>query len=257
MSNLSERSFSGIIYGILFISAILFSEYSYIALISIFGFFCIWEFSKLIQFKSSITYLLFVLIIFLFYNRPKNYGTLLILIVTLVSSFSLMYKLYAKKEISYKDERSKLGITMRYLIFSLGFLVSIPFYNQIYQPYLILNVLVLIWTNDSFAFIVGKNFGKQKLFKSISPKKTIEGFIGGLLFSLLAAYIISIYEDIFTTLNWMIIALIVSILGTIGDLIESKFKRQANVKDSGNIMPGHGGNSSFYCCFFNYYSSVF
>ena len=241
MSSLLKRSISGIIYVIVFISAILFSEYSYIALIIIFGLLCIWEFSKMIQFKNLISYIIFGLTVFLFLKRPQSYAITMILMLTLISSIFLIYKLYAKKEISYKDDRSKSGMTTRYLVFSLSFLVLIPFYNQVYHPYLILNILVLIWVNDSFAFLVGKNLGKRKLFESISPKKTIEGFIGGFIFSLIAAYIISKYETIFTPMTWIIIASIVSIFGTIGDLIESKFKRHAKIKDSGNIMPGHGG----------------
>ena len=88
---------------------------------------------------------------------------------------------------------------------------------------------------------MGKNLGKRKLFQSVSPKKTIEGFVGGLVFSIIASFIITKYNEDFSALNWMIIAAIVSFIGTIGDLVESKFKRQANVKDSGTIMPGHGG----------------
>ena len=101
---------------------------------------------------------------------------------------------------------------------------------------------MLIWTNDTFAYLVGKNFGKHKLFPSVSPKKTIEGFIGGLLFSvicgiLLGKYFIGVKHIYF----WVVIAIIVSIFSTLGDLIESKLKRIAGVKDSGTIMPGHGG----------------
>ncbi len=99
-------------------------------------------------------------------------------------------------------------------------------------------------TNDTFAYIVGKSIGKHKLLEKISPKKTIEGFIGGIIFTVLASYIIAKYYIQIKEVNtfiWIIIALIVSIFGTIGDLIESKFKRIAGVKDSGKIMPGHGG----------------
>jgi phosphatidate cytidylyltransferase len=95
--------------------------------------------------------------------------------------------------------------------------------------------------NDSFAFLTGKNFGKRKLFISVSPKKTIEGFIGGFIFALIAGYVISKLNSDLTLINWLIIAGIVSIIGTIGDLVESKLKRQAKIKDSGTIMPGHGG----------------
>jgi len=96
--------------------------------------------------------------------------------------------------------------------------------------------------------LVGKSIGKHKLFERVSPKKTIEGFLGGAVFAAFAGYLISkLYiqpNPEFSSrsiLIWTIIAVIVSIFGTIGDLIESKFKRIAGVKDSGSIMPGHGG----------------
>ena len=195
----------------------------------------------MINFKGLVSFIFLILTFFLVLKRPESYAITVILIITILSSLFLIYQLYNKTDINYKNDRSKLGMTIRYLIFSLVFLLLLPFYKEEYQPYLILNILVLIWVNDSFAFLVGKNFGKTKLFVSVSPKKTIEGFVGGLIFSLIAAFIISKYLTIFSTINWMIIAAIVSIIGTIGDLIESKFKRQANIKDSGNIMPGHGG----------------
>ena len=75
----------------------------------------------------------------------------------------------------------------------------------------------------------------------ISPKKTVEGFLGGLFFSCVASYFIAIFTETLDFTNWLILSIIISVFGTLGDLIESKFKRQANVKDSGVIMPGHGG----------------
>ncbi|TVZ57095.1 phosphatidate cytidylyltransferase [Lutibacter sp. Hel_I_33_5] len=241
MSKLLTRVLTGFIYGVVVIFSILYSEYSYIGLISVFGVLCIWEFSKLIDFKSFVSYLFFGLIIFLMFKRPENYALKVVLGITILSSIYLIYQLFSKTEITYTNDRSKLGTTIRYVVFSMCFLVLIPFYNQEYHPYIILSILILIWVNDSFAFFVGKNIGRTKLFESVSPKKTIEGFIGGMIFSLIAGYIISMYLTDFSIINWLIIAAGVSILGTIGDLIESKFKRQANVKDSGTILPGHGG----------------
>lgn len=102
-------------------------------------------------------------------------------------------------------------------------------------------MFILIWVNDSFAYFIGKNFGAQKLFPSISPKKTVEGFLGGLFFVAIGSYVISLYITTITFSHWLIIGVVISVFGTFGDLIESKYKRQANVKDSGIIMPGHGG----------------
>ena len=83
--------------------------------------------------------------------------------------------------------------------------------------------------------------GKNRLFPSISPKKTIEGFVGGLIFACIAGYIISLYEPIITAWQWLLLAIVIVVMGTLGDLLESKFKRVAEVKDSGAILPGHGG----------------
>lgn len=241
MSNLLKRSLSGLIYVVIFISAILFSKESYIALIVLFSFLCIWEFSKMIQFKGIVGYLFFALALFLMLLRPDNKAIYIILGITILSSVKLIYDLLKKNKITFENDRSKLGLLVRFPVFSMLFLTLLPIYKGIYTPYLIISILIMIWVNDSFAFLVGKNLGKRKLFVSISPKKTQEGFVGGFLFTLLAAYIISRYNSDFTLINWLIIAAIVSIIGTIGDLVESKFKRQANIKDSGAIMPGHGG----------------
>ncbi len=241
MSNLLRRSFSGIVYILIFISAILYSEESYIVLITLFGFLCIWEFSKMVVLKNYAAYLIFPLLLFLMIKRQENFVIAGILAITLISSLFLIYQLYAKKEIQFSNDRSKLGITFRYVIFSMCFLILLPFYGNTFHPYLMISILSIIWVNDSFAFLIGKNFGKHKLFPSVSPKKTIEGLIGGLVFSLLAGLLISKFNLDFSMLNWLIISVIVSLIGTVGDLVESKFKRQANIKDSGNIMPGHGG----------------
>jgi phosphatidate cytidylyltransferase len=241
MSNLLKRSLSGIIYVLIFLSAILFSKESYIILTSLFALICVWEFSKLIEFKGLVGYIFFCLTLFLILKRPESYAVIGVLGITIISSLFLIYYLCTKKEITFSNDRSKSGLLIRYVIFSMIFLVLLPIYKGAYNPFLMISILVMIWVNDSFAFLVGKNFGKRKLFVSVSPKKTQEGFLGGLVFALISAYLISLLNNDFTTINWLIIALIVSVIGTIGDLVESKFKRQANIKDSGTIMPGHGG----------------
>lgn len=241
MRHLLRRSLSGIIYVLIFISAILLSKESYIVLVTICGFLCIREFTKMISLKNYAAYIFYAFVLFLMIQRQNSYATLLVLAVTLFSSLFLVYQLFAKKQITFSNDRSKLGVTIRYVIFSMCFLVLLPFHKNSFHPYLMISVLSIIWINDSFAFLVGKNFGSRKLFPSVSPRKTVEGFLGGLTFSLLAAFLISKLNFDFSVLDWLVIGLIVSVIGTIGDLVESKFKRQAKIKDSGTIMPGHGG----------------
>jgi phosphatidate cytidylyltransferase len=195
----------------------------------------------MISLKNYAAYIFYAFVLFLMLQRQNSYATVLVLSITLVSSLFLVYQLFAKKQIVFTNNRAKLGVTIRYVIFSTCFLVLLPFYKNNFHPYLMISILSIIWINDSLAFFVGKNFGSRKLFPSVSPKKTVEGFLGGLIFSLLTAFLISKFNVNFSMLNWLIIGLIVSVVGTIGDLVESKFKRQAKIKDSGSIMPGHGG----------------
>ena len=107
--------------------------------------------------------------------------------------------------------------------------------------YFTLGYFFLIWSNDTFAYLVGRAIGKTKLFERISPKKTWEGFIGGIICTQGIAYLISIYFNELAPMHWHVVALIVSVFGTLGDLVESMFKRSVGVKDSGTILPGHGG----------------
>jgi phosphatidate cytidylyltransferase len=143
---------------------------------------------------------------------------------------------------------SKYLYLLGYIILPFIFITKISFGVIDYNPKIIIGLFILIWTNDTFAYIVGKSIGRTKLFERISPKKTVEGFFGGVVFAIVAGYLISKYYikasaqfSEKSILIWTIIAVIVGIIGTIGDLIESKFKRIAGVKDSGKIMPGHGG----------------
>lgn len=242
MSSFFKRSFSGLIYAILFISAILYSKESYVLLISVFAFFCLREFQKLIRYKGLFTYVLLLGFIAYVLFLPEN-TTLhqILLVLTLASSLQLMVYLFTSKRGYPSKTIQKFDVSVRYLIFSLGFLLLIPMRSGAYEYEIILSLLFFIWANDSFAYLIGKNFGRTKLFEKVSPKKTVEGFIGGFIFTIATAVAVSYYFETLSMSQWIVLASITSILGTIGDLIESKFKRQAKKKDSGKIMPGHGG----------------
>ncbi len=241
MNSLLQRSLSGFVYVAVFVSAILFSKESFLLVTTFFALVSLYEFKKIIQFKNIAPFIILPLVVYFTVFHLKENRSFFLLLITLFTSIKLIYHLYTKTSIEPKIFLDKMDLSIRYIIFPFAFLMMIPFTDGSYNPQILIGILILIWVNDSFAFLVGKNFGKRKLFESVSPKKTIEGFMGGVLFSLLASYIIAINTSTFSILNWVIISVIVSTIGTIGDLVESKFKRQANVKDSGNIMPGHGG----------------
>ncbi len=134
-----------------------------------------------------------------------------------------------------------LYILLPFFLIQLFGMTDSNYPNTAFDPSLILLILVLTWTFDTFAYLFGVTFGKHKIMPSISPKKSWEGFAGGFIFTIITAYIISEY---ISTLNLEII-IITSILlpftATLGDFIASFYKRQAGVKDSGNLIPGHGG----------------
>jgi phosphatidate cytidylyltransferase len=102
-------------------------------------------------------------------------------------------------------------------------------------------LIVMIWINDTMAYLVGSFIGRTPFYPAISPKKTWEGTIGGIILTIATAAVWGYYSHHFRMQDWIMIALCASVAGTVGDLVESKLKRLAGVKDSGTLMPGHGG----------------
>jgi len=112
--------------------------------------------------------------------------------------------------------------------------------NEYYFAF-VLAIFVIIWVNDTAAFVVGSLLGKHKFIERISPKKTVEGFIGGIVFSVLAAVVLSSFFTDYSLLFWIGFSIVSALFGTLGDLFESLIKRTYEVKDSGSLIPGHGG----------------
>ena len=261
MNETLKRSISGAIYVILLLASILFSTNknfdSFFILFGIFLIIAVFEFCGLVNINKTVPILFAGATYFLTYriaNATKgevllysirynqNIEKIVLFLVLLVSIKCLLF-LFNENQTTL-NSYSKYVYLIGYIILPFLLITKIPFGKVGYNPKIIISIFILIWTNDTFAYIVGKSIGKRKLFEKVSPKKTIEGFVGGVVFAVLASYIISKYYIEIVESNtfiWIITALIVSIFGTIGDLIESKFKRIAGVKDSGSIMPGHGG----------------
>lgn len=121
----------------------------------------------------------------------------------------------------------------------LNFLIF--FRDNGFTPQILLGYFFILWSSDTGAYLVGRSIGKTKLFERVSPKKTWEGSIGGLVISMGIAWLISGFFQQLSLSQWLITSAIVVITGTLGDLAESLFKRSINIKDSGSILPGHGG----------------
>lgn len=270
MNETLKRGISGAIYIALLLSSILFSTESFIILFGIFLIIATYEFCNLIQlnkvfplFFGALFYSSISLISFYktetenYINRIQNKNikidldidqvNIILLIITLIVSIKCIVFLFDDTAQSV-SKLSKYVYLLGYILLPFVFITKISFGINDYNPKIIIGLFILIWTNDTFAYLVGKSIGKHKLFERISPKKTIEGFIGGVVFAIFTGFLISkLYIKASPSFSgksiliWTSIALIVGIFGTIGDLIESKFKRIAGIKDSGKIMPGHGG----------------
>ncbi|RAR70608.1 phosphatidate cytidylyltransferase [Flavobacterium aciduliphilum] len=270
MNETLKRALSGAVYIVLLVSSILFTTESFFILFGIFLLIAIYEYCNLVQINKIFPILFggcFYTAVTLvsayrketefildhqFNNKYdlsiniKNLNLVLLAITLVVSIKGVLFLFY--DSIQKISTSSKYLYLVGYIILPFIFITKISFGVKSYNPKIIIGLFILIWTNDTFAYLVGKSIGKHKLLERISPKKTIEGFLGGILFAVFAGFLISKFfiqaSPKFSNrsiLIWCCMALIVGILGTIGDLIESKFKRIAGVKDSGAIMPGHGG----------------
>jgi phosphatidate cytidylyltransferase len=257
MNETLKRSISGAIYILLLIASIQYSIETFFILFGIFLLIAVTEFCNLVHLNkiapivtAIIFYLFFYKIAialkgdgFLYVLRYSKNFDLAVLILSLIVSLKCIVFLFDNKNLKV-DPFSKFAYLIGYIILPFVIITKIPFGIKGYNPNILISIFILIWTNDTFAYLVGKSIGKHKLFERISPKKTIEGFLGGIGFAIIASYFISKYFLMLPEKNtfiWITIALIVGIFGTIGDLVESKFKRISEKKDSGNIMPGHGG----------------
>lgn len=248
MENLLKRTLFGGLYVGILIFGILYSKLTFVLLFFIIMNISLFEFNRMIDLKSSFPYILGNLL-FVFGNalnfeytsaRQLSEYTGIALFLGFFATFISI--LFSKKEEAV-SELGKKFLSVVYIALPFTLIAIIPSLNKAFEfiNTTILGVFILVWVNDSFAYLVGSYFGKHKLFYRISPNKTWEGFIGGMIFTIVVAFILAHFFDKLHLANWIAFALIVSTFGVLGDLIESMFKRQAGLKDSGNLIPGHGG----------------
>lgn len=251
MSNFNERLLTGIIFVIVLLGSIYQSETASSILFFTIILLCQREFygffknsdikpqrnvgtigglsffmASVISFQTSLSFntlffiipLIFVVFVLeLFRNRPQpiaNIGFTILGIIYVAVPFTLLH------QISYFNNGD---------------------FGTEYNYEILIGYFFVLWANDTGAYLVGRKFGKTKLFERISPKKTWEGSLGGLFFGLLLGYVNSLIFTGLDTITWMALALVIVLFGSLGDLVESLFKRSLGIKDSGKILPGHGG----------------
>ena len=251
-SNFLIRAFSGIVYAGLLIGAIVLGPIASALLFSVFALLATYEFeSKLIAGFNPGNWKIFWIIdagsiIFLILGLGLNvYGASLLVIFAILLIFTrfLMQIFIPQKNpvrsiATFTLELVYIGVPLTLL--ALGVCV-IP------NPWIIICIISMIWISDTGAYIVGSLFGRHKMYPRLSPKKSWEGFFGGLLFNIGAAFIffycfkLNGLSFIANVDGWIFIGLIVTVFATAGDLFESMIKRAIKIKDFGNIIPGHGG----------------
>lgn len=253
MKEFYTRSITAFTYALVLLFSLFYNQYLFFSI----GFICslilVFEFIKLVsdynhKFLSSdsgksylILYLTFPLYLSLFILSKYPEFQIGFLIIIVITNILLGFSLLKKKLFSFSILKNRF-LGHFYLVGSLVIFFSMSNVSGTYNPLIVFCFLSLIWVSDSAAYVFGVSFGKRPLLKSVSPKKSIEGFVGGIIFSIILAIIFNFYLNTnFSLIQWLIIGVLTSILGTLGDLVQSQFKREAGVKDSGKWLPGHGG----------------
>ncbi len=247
-SNLAQRSITSLVGALLILGALIYTEWTYFLIFAIILGISQMEFYKLsgldgmLPLKSFGTILGLLIFGLTFMVEKERLSYEYLFLVFPLVSLTFFIKLYKKT-----DKKPFTGVAYTYLGI---FYVAIPFsllnfavfsVDQVYHFEILVGCLLILWASDTGAYFAGTRFGKTKLFERVSPKKSWEGFLGGAFLAIVVAFVLSHYFVVLEDWKWLVIAGIIIIAGTYGDLVESLFKRSIEIKDSGSILPGHGG----------------
>jgi len=251
--SLKQRVITGIIIGIPMIFMVLFSDLTRIIFLSLILILCAYEFLSL-HYKAVDKKYVFIVPsllvsgVFLVASLYRfDFASIFLFVGVAFNCVLILDLFFGKKSFLSSIPWSKGILYTTIPLSALIFTSASPVFHL-----LVLGILFLIWVSDIGAYAVGKSIGKNKLMPSVSPGKSWEGFLGAGVICILSSYIFYKYLGHLRLQQWAIMAAIVWIFGSIGDLVESKMKRYIGVKDSGTILPGHGGFldrfDGFYFC---------
>jgi phosphatidate cytidylyltransferase len=254
MSGLLQRVLTAIVFVAVMLAGLYFSKNSFLVLFGLITIFSLWEFFTIILKNETHDFLRkilgviigatpFLMAAYFHFGKIEDGSGFLKMCTLLFLPFLFLLfivELFTKSKNPFENLGYLfLGLIYIGIPFTLVQFIAIEEGN--YYPNIILGLLLLTWANDTGAYVIGSQIGKTKLFPRISPNKTWEGSLGGVAVAFLIAWLLSLYVTGLSLMNWLVLATLVSIFASLGDLIESMLKRSLGVKDSGTIMPGHGG----------------
>ena len=258
MKNFLIRTASGAVMLIVVLGAMLLSKWSFMALMTAIAIGGMWEFyrfaekagynpMKVLGIFTGIMLLCTGVAAMLFFDLGGDSASAPLLLIaaasTLVLIVPLMFicELYRKSATPIANIATSL-LGALYVAFPMALLLIVPMLLGVgkWNPWIMIFYIFIIWANDVFAYLFGITLGRHRLFERISPKKSWEGFFGGLLGAMAMGWVAATILEASVPM-WVGLALVAAISGVFGDLVESLMKRSVDVKDSGNIIPGHGG----------------
>ncbi len=254
LNNFLKRLITGSLFVTITAALLLINEWTFLAFCLITGVWLSLEFLRIAKNdkakpNSTITVLSgIIFILSIFFGIKYDFDPSIYFLLAIPLFFLFISELFSAKTTPIRNLAISF-LTLTYviapIIISIILVTGKSFYYQSnsnsFNPTILLGILILIWVYDSMAYCVGVPFGKHRLFERVSPKKSWEGTIGGAILTLVAGYFINLLFPILTKTDWLAITLIVIVFGSLGDLIESLFKRSIDIKDSGELLPGHGG----------------
>ncbi len=255
MKGLLRRASTAVIFVIVMLGGLYGGYYSFVLLFAAITAICLWEFLEMTidhgkrrdwlrRFLGTAFGLMpFVLAVLIHLKVIPMNDTFVIITALLFFPFIFMafiYELIAQSDTPFSNV-AFIVLGMVYIGAPFALLDFIAFEGDTFYDNTIFGLLLMTWMNDSGAYIVGSKIGKTKLIPRISPNKTWEGSIGGVVVTYITAFVLSYFFPEKNIQDWFVLATIVAIFGSVGDLIESMLKRSVGVKDSGNLLPGHGG----------------
>jgi len=255
MNGLFQRAATGILFVLIITAGIYWGPIAFVLLFAAVDWLCLREFIGLVlsrQHRRDIVRRVlgiglgmvpFLLSTILQLELVQNRGSFIAISALLFFPFvfmSFIYELYTKSDRPFSNV-AFIMLAMVYIGVPFSLLTFVAIDRGEYYPNLVFALLAMNWINDTGAYLVGSRFGKTPLFPSISPKKTWEGSLGGMAATLLLSLIICNVFGELRTIDWIVLSAIVVVFGSLGDLVESMLKRSVKVKDSGHLLPGHGG----------------